>query len=159
MIIGPIFSTFGYNDVEGQRLRVGGRTYFGPNDPWRIQAYTAYGFKDDKFKYGISGKWMVNKKNRLIISGGNRRDVEQIGVSLTTTNDVLGRSFASSSFFSSGTNSKLTNVNLTNFGLAIEPLKNLVFQSNFSYRTLESASNDFSLDYFTDNTYTTTKGT
>jgi hypothetical protein len=31
---GPIFSTFGYNEVEGIRIRVGGRTYFGPNDPW-----------------------------------------------------------------------------------------------------------------------------
>ena len=37
MDFGPIFSTFGYNDVEGQRLRVGGRTYFGSNDTWRIQ--------------------------------------------------------------------------------------------------------------------------
>jgi hypothetical protein len=51
--IGPVFSTFGYNDVEGQRIRLGGRTYFGPNDPWRIQGYTAYGFKDQKIKYGI----------------------------------------------------------------------------------------------------------
>ncbi|HMK06368.1 MAG TPA: DUF5686 family protein, partial [Flavobacterium sp.] len=99
---GPIFSTYGYNDVEGNRLRVGGRSYFGQNDPWRIEGYTAYGFKDDKFKYGLSGKWMIDKKNRIIISGGNRRDVEQIGASLTTTSDVLGRSFASSSLFSSG---------------------------------------------------------
>lgn len=145
---GPIFSTFGYNDVEGQRLRFGGRTYFGSNDPWRIQAYTAYGFKDHKFKYGISGKWMVDKKNRIIISGGNRRDVEQIGVSLTTSNDVLGRSFASSSFFASGDNSKLTNVNLTSVAFEIEPVKNLILQTGFSYRTLESASPTFSLDYF-----------
>ena len=98
--IGPIFSTFGYNDVEGQRIRLGGRTYFGPNDPWRIQGYTAYGFKDQKIKYGINARVMLDKKNRFIASFGNRRDVEQIGVSLTTSNDVLGRSFASSSFFS-----------------------------------------------------------
>src|SRR5690606_25303775 len=64
---GPIFSTFGYNDVEGIRVRTGGRTYFGQNDPWRVEGYTAYGFKDNKFKYGISGKWMVNKKNRIIL--------------------------------------------------------------------------------------------
>jgi hypothetical protein len=38
---GPVFSTFGYKVVEGIRLRVGGRTYFGRNDPWRIQGYTA----------------------------------------------------------------------------------------------------------------------
>ena len=42
---------------------------------------------------------MVNPNNRLILSVGNRRDVEQMGVSLTTLNDVLVRSFASSALF------------------------------------------------------------
>jgi len=63
---GPIFSVIGYNEVEGARLRVGGRTYFGPNDTWRLQGYTAYGFKDDKFKYGLSAKWMIEKKTELL---------------------------------------------------------------------------------------------
>ncbi len=154
---GPIFSTVGSNDVEGFRIRAGGRTYFGPNDPWRLQGYTAYGFKDNKFKYGLSGKWMLDKKSRLIVSGGNRRDVEQIGASLTTTNDVLGRSFASSAIFSSGNNAKLTNINLSTFGIEIEPVKNLTLGTNFSYRTLESASPVFSLDYYTDAARTITK--
>ncbi len=146
---GPIFSSFGYNEVEGIRLRAGGRTYFGPNDSWRLQGYTAYGFKDDTFKYGFSGKLMVDKKNRIILSGGNRHDIEQIGASLTSTSDVLGRSFASSSVFSTGSNGKLTNINLSNVGFEIEPVKNLIFQTGFSYRTLESASKTFSLDYYT----------
>ncbi|WP_073021011.1 DUF5686 and carboxypeptidase-like regulatory domain-containing protein [Flavobacterium micromati] len=154
---GPIFSTFGYNEVEGVRLRTGGRTYFGVNDTWRLQGYTAYGFNDDKFKYGLSGKWMLDKKNRLIISGGNRRDIEQIGASLTTTYDVLGRSFASSAVFASGNNGKLTSINLSNIAIEIEPVKNLTFQSGISYRTLESASNTFSLDYFIDNVNGITK--
>ena len=154
---GPIFSSFGYNIVEGIRLRVGGRTYFGPNDAWRLQGYTAYGFDDDKFKYGLSGKWMVDKKKRIILTAGNRRDIEQIGASLTTTNDVLGRSFASSSVFSSGSNGKLTNINLSTVGIEIEPVKNLTFQTAFSYRTLQSASSIFSLDYFTDSARTVTK--
>jgi hypothetical protein len=154
---GPIFSSFGFNEVEGARLRTGGRTYFGPNDSWRLQGYTAYGFNDDKFKYGLSAKWMVDKKRRIILSGGNRRDIEQIGASLTTTNDVLGRSFASSSVFSSGSNGKLTNINLTNVGVEMELVKNLTFQSGFSYRTLEAASDAFSLDYYTDAAGTMTK--
>jgi hypothetical protein len=154
---GPIFSTFGYNEVEGIRIRTGGRTYFGPNDTWRLQGYTAYGFDDNKFKYGLSGKWMVDKKKRIILNGGNRRDIEQIGASLTTTNDVLGRSFASSSLFSSGNNGKLTNINLTNIGVEIEPIKNLTFQTGVSYRTLESASNSFSLNYYLDAGQTDTK--
>ena len=154
---GPIFSTIGFNEVEGMRLRTGGRTYFGTNDLWRVQGYTAYGFKDNKFKYGMSGKWMIDKKNRIIISGGNRRDIEQIGASLTTTNDVLGRSFATNSVFASGSNGKLTNINLSMIAGEIEPVKNLTFQLGFSYRTLESASPVFSLDYFSDDTFTTTR--
>lgn len=157
MDYGPIFSTFGFNDVEGQRIRAGGRTYFGSNDTWRIQGYTAYGFKDNQFKYGISGRWMVNPNKRVILSAGNRRDVEQMGVSLTTSNDVLGRSFASSALFASGVNNQLTSVNLTTLGFEIEPVKNFTFQTNFTYRTLKSASSEFSLDYYTDLTQTEIK--
>lgn len=147
---GPLFTAIGNNVVEGLRLRVGARTYFGPNDPWRLQGYTAYGFKDDKFKFGMSGKWMVDKKNRIIISAGTRRDVEQIGASLSSSSDVLGRSYASSGIFTFGSNTKLTNINLTNLEIEIEPAKNLIFKTGFSYRTLESASKEFSLDYYTD---------
>ena len=146
---GPVFSTVGFNEVEGFRLRTGGRTFFGANDPWRIQGYAAYGFKDNKFKYGISGKWLLDKNNRIIIEGGNRRDIEQIGASLTTTNDVMGRSFASSALFTTGSNGKLTNINLSTISLEIEPAKNLTIQTGFSYRTLESASSIFKLDYYT----------
>jgi hypothetical protein len=152
---GPIFSTFGYNVVEGVRVRVGGRTYFGPNDTWRLQGYQAYGFEDNKFKYGISGKWMINKKRRIILSGGNRRDIEQIGASLTTTNDVLGRSFASSALFTSGVNGRLTNINLSALAIEVEPFKNFTTQLGFTYRTLETASPTFSLDYFNDSSLST----
>ena len=144
---GPIFSTFGFNQVEGLRLRTGGRTYFGPNDLWRLEGFVAYGFRDDKFKYGISGKWLLDKKNRLIISGGNRRDVEQIGASLTNSTDVLGRSLASSAVFNTAPNDKLTSINLTSMSIEMEPFKNLVFRVSGNYRTLESASETFSLDY------------
>jgi hypothetical protein len=145
---GPIFSTFGYNEVEGVRLRTGGRTYFGRNDLWRLEGFLAYGFKDDKFKYGISGKWLLDKKNRFIISGGNRRDVEQIGASLTTSTDVLGRSLASSSVVGTGSNDKLTSINLTSAAIEMEPWRNIVFRLGGNYRTLESASPTFSLDYY-----------
>jgi uncharacterized protein DUF5686/carboxypeptidase-like protein len=151
MDYGPIFSTYGYNNVEGMRLRAGGRTYFGSNDMWRIEGYTAYGFDDHQFKYGLSGKWLLNKKNRFIISAGNRRDIEQLGVSLTSTNDVLGRSFASSTLFSSGNNDKLSSINLSMLSLQMEPIKNLTFQTGLTYRTVKSAWSKFSLDYFDGN--------
>ncbi|MDX5585539.1 MAG: DUF5686 family protein [Aureibaculum sp.] len=149
---GPLFSSFGSNDVEGTRIRIGGRTFFNQNDAWRIQAFTAYGFKDKKVKYGIGGKWLVDKKNRIIISAGNRRDVEQTGVSLTTENDVLNRSFASAAFFTRGENFRLTNLNLSNVALDIEPLRNLNFRVGATYKTLKSAAPDlFNVNYIDDN--------
>ncbi len=154
---GSIYSVIGNNDVEGLRLRLGVRTYFGDNDLWRLQGYTAYGLKDNKFKYGISGKWMIDKANRFIISAGYRNDIEQIGASLTTSNDVLSSGFVSSGLLTFGNNGKLTKVNLTNFEFELEPVKNLTFRAGFSYRTLESASPTFSLDYYTDLSQSTIK--
>jgi hypothetical protein len=63
----PIFSSLVYNEVEGvcQELR---KNLFWTDDTWRLQGYTAYGFEDNKFKYGLSGKWMVDRKNRIILS-------------------------------------------------------------------------------------------
>ena len=147
MDYGPIFSTFGYNDVEGLRLRAGGRTYFGPNDLWRLQGFVAYGLKDDKVKYGFSAKWLLNQKNRLIISAGHRRDIEQIGASLTTSTDVLGRSLASNALFTTAPNDKLSNIKLTALAIEMEPIKNVLFRLGGDYRTLSSASDAFSLDY------------
>lgn len=149
---GPIFSTFGFNDVEGLRLRTGGRTYFGYNDPWRIEGYLAYGFKDQKFKYGIQGKVLLDKKSRLILSGGNRRDVEQIGATLTSSTDVLGRSNGSSSIVNNGQNNLLTNLNLSMLSMEAEPFRNLVLSFSGSYRRMSSASESFSLDYINPDT-------
>jgi hypothetical protein len=146
--LGQVFSVFGYNEAEGVRLRAGARTYIGQNDPWRLEGYTAYGFGDDKFKYGISAKFLVDRKSRFIISGGNRRDVEQLGLSLTATNDVLGRSLASSSVFTVGSNDRLTNINLSTFNLEMEPVTNLRIGVGSSFRTLSSALPEaFYLDY------------
>ena len=153
---GPIFSTFGFNEVEGVRTRFGGRTYFGQNDPWRIEAYGAYGFKDQKFKYGVSAKFLLDQKSRLIISGGNRRDVEQLGTSLTNSTDVLGRSLASSSLLNVGDNDKLSSINLSVFSVELEPLKNFTVRLGANYRELKPASEGFSLDYYVDDDRTVT---
>lgn len=144
---GPIFSTFGYNEVEGVRIRTGGRTYFGQNDLWRLEGFLAYGFKDDKVKHGISGKWLLDKRSRFTIFGGHRRDIEQIGASLTSSSDVLGRSLASSAVIGTSTNDKLSNINLTSFGFSVEPLRNFEIRMDGSVRKLSSASPTFSLDY------------
>lgn len=155
---GPVFSTVGFNDIEGFRLRAGGRTYFGPNDLWRLQGYLAYGFGDNKFKYSIAGKVLLDRKNRVKLTFGNRRDVEQLGASLTNTNDIQGRSFASNTLFGVGDNRTLTNINLTSLSIEFEPVKNFVASIGTSFRTLKPADDElFDLSFFTNPSRTTSR--
>ncbi|MEM7483766.1 MAG: DUF5686 family protein [Bacteroidota bacterium] len=146
--IGNIYSVFGFNDAEGIRTRLGARTYFGQNDTWRLEGYMAYGFKDKKAKHGLSAKFLLDRKTRLILSGGNRRDIEQLGISLTSTNDVLGRSIASSALVTVGANDRLTNINLSTLNFEMEPATNFRVRVGGSFRTLSSALPEaFVLDY------------
>lgn len=145
---GPVFSTFGFNEAEGLRIRAGGRTYFGRNDPWRLEGFGAYGFRDERFKFGLSGKWLLDRRSRFIIFGGHRKDTEQTGASLTTSNDVLGRNLASSALITVGANDRLTRINLSTVGFEFEPYKNLIVRTTGSFRSLSSATQTFSIDYF-----------
>jgi len=148
---GPVFSTFGYNDVEGFRVRVGGRTYFDTNDPWRLEGYVAYGFKDRRMKYGISGKALLHIPTRLMINAGYRQDIEQTGVSLMIPNDdVLSRSFASSSLFATGDRNKLTLVEIFQSHISWQPVKNWEISAGWSYQILQPAHAGFTFDYVGD---------
>lgn len=147
--IGNIFQSFGYNDIEGVRLRGGFRTYHGKNDMWRIQGYTAYGFRDQKWKFGGEAKYMFNKENRFMIGAGYRKDVLQLGVQLTTDEGIMTRSFASSSVLNSGETTSMSSVNQTNIFTSIEPWKNFQVRLDATTQNIKSAdSNLFNINYY-----------
>src|SRR5699024_5790631 len=123
---------------------------------WRLEGFGAYGFKDRKFKYGLSGKWMIEPQSRLKILGGYRQDVEQLGASLTYTSDVLDRSIASSSIISVGSNKSLSHIKLSTVGLEISPFENFKIKTEATYRNIKAASPEFDLSYYTDETHTQT---
>ena len=138
--IGDLYSTFGYNDIEGFRLRAGARTYFSQNDMWRVAAYTAYGFKDQKFKYGTEARFMFNRMNRFQVGVGTKRDVEQLGSQLTVSDGIMTRSFSSSSILNQGDNTTLSNNNITNVYTSIEPWRNFVVRLDGNYQRVKSAN-------------------
>lgn len=151
--IGDLYSTFGYNKIEGFRLRAGARTYFSQNDRWRVAGYTAYGFKDEKFKYGVEARYMFNQYNRFQIGVGTKRDVEQLGSQLTASDGIMTRSFASSSILSQGGNNAfLSNHNISNVYLSIEPWKNVVLRVDGNYQRIKSANTEeFKINYLKNN--------
>lgn len=147
--IGNLYQTVGFNNIEGFRLRLGARTYFGPDDMWRIEGYSAYGFKDHQFKYGGEFRWLVNKYNRLTFGIGTKRDITQLGVTLTENEGIMSRSFASSSIISRGDNDYLSSVNKTNVFISINPWKNVQFRLDGTYQYIKSGDlSKFDIGYY-----------
>lgn len=61
--VGPASTFYSFNPVEGFRLRLGGRTTTEFSKRWFFETYGAYGFKDEKFKFFLSGTYSLNAKS------------------------------------------------------------------------------------------------
>ncbi len=61
--IGPASTFYSFNPVEGFRLRFGGRTTTKLSTRFYSEVYAAYGFKDEKWKYFLSGTYSLNNKS------------------------------------------------------------------------------------------------
>jgi hypothetical protein len=72
-------SLFKFNNYEGFRVGIGGTTNNKLSESYKIGAYFAYGFKDDKFKYGITPSYLVDKLTNTWISASYSDDLKEIG--------------------------------------------------------------------------------
>jgi hypothetical protein len=61
--VGPVNTFYSFNPVEGFRLRFGGRTTTELSKRVFFETYAAYGFKDQKWKYFLSGTYSLNNKS------------------------------------------------------------------------------------------------
>ncbi len=61
--IGPVNTFYSFNEIEGLRLRVGGRTSEKLSKIFRLDGYAVYGFKDKKTKFSARAKLSLNKKS------------------------------------------------------------------------------------------------
>jgi hypothetical protein len=79
--IGPYFKSLSFNSIEGTRIRLGGRTTMDFSERIRLDGYAAYGFKDERFKFGGDVTYFLSKAPRRSISFGFKDDLEQLGQS------------------------------------------------------------------------------
>jgi hypothetical protein len=61
--IGPANTFYSFNPVEGFKLRFGGRTTPELSKRYYFETYAAYGFKDQRWKYFLSGTYSLNNKS------------------------------------------------------------------------------------------------
>jgi len=79
---GPYFTTYSFNQVEGSRIRLGGRTSNAFSKWWEVSGYGAYGFLDEKYKGSIGIRGFLQKKTtRRMVSLVYKKDYEVLGQS------------------------------------------------------------------------------
>jgi hypothetical protein len=61
--VGPANTFYSFNPIEGFRLRLGGRTTPELSKRYYAETYAAYGFKDQRWKYFLSGTYSLNNKS------------------------------------------------------------------------------------------------
>ncbi len=150
--LGPFWTLFANNQVEGFRTKLGFRTFKTKDDRFRVGGHLAYGFKDKKFKYGLEGKYLLSYQPRIAVGLAYQNDIEQLGSSLLNTTQLLGNSFGTTALFNRGDNFFLSKVHkiATNFDYQIK--LNLHVGFNLSHSRIRSASEaDFSMSYVDEN--------
>lgn len=86
--LGPWPFLVGNNDVEGFRLRVGGRTNENFSRKWQFNGYVAYGFDDEQFKYGVGTKMIADRDHWTVLDAQYRKDVDQYGIQPDALTDI-----------------------------------------------------------------------
>lgn len=125
--IGPYYTFYSFNPIEGHRFRFGGRTSNDFSNKLMLDGYAAYGTLDEKLKYGGGFLYMFDKSPRMSLSMHYTHDIKQLSQS---SNAFLEDNILSS-FLRRNPNRKLTMVD--HFSAVFEREWNHGFSNNVSF--------------------------
>ncbi|MFZ4784052.1 MAG: DUF5686 family protein [Flavobacteriales bacterium] len=137
--LGPYYTFYSFNPVEGNRVRLGGRTSNNFSKRIMLDGYLAYGFRDERFKYGGGFIYMLNKNPRMAFGASGKRDMEQLGQATGAfrEDNVL------SSVFRRNPANKLTDVTELNGYFEREWMYGLSNKIMFNHRVLKPAGDKY----------------
>ncbi len=79
--IGPYYYMYSYNPIEGNRIRLGGRTTKQFSERFRLDGYAAWGFQDKQLKYSLGTYYYFNKEPFRRLSLQYEHDYQLLGKS------------------------------------------------------------------------------
>lgn len=128
--IGNAFSLVSYNPVENFRTALALRTSNNFSRRIEFGGRVAYGFGDERFKYGGSIRYNITPKKRGMLIAFYNYDIEQIGQSPTAAS--VGSSFGT--LFRTGPLDKLTFVQKVGINLEKDVKKDLILFGGFELK-------------------------
>lgn len=142
---GPISQTYSFNHVEGHRIRLGGRTTRIYNDSLEYSGFVAYGFDDDKVKYGFGGRKILDgPAKRTEIGLYVKKDIEQLSLANASKNLQVGNLLSSA--LSRSENNKLALVHDVNAYVRRDITKELNYTVGLTFRDIQ-AQGDLDFDF------------
>jgi hypothetical protein len=135
--VGPYYTLYSFNPIEGNRFRLGGRTSNEFSTRLMLSGHIAYGTRDNKFKYGAGVLYMLDKEPRFSIGGNFENDIQQLGKSDNTflSDNIL------SSLLSRHPNDKLTMVYKRKLFIEREWIPGLSNTVSFNYKKIIPGEN------------------
>ena len=130
--IGNAFTFISFNPVEKFRTGLALRTSNNFSKRIELGVRLAYGFNDDRFKYGTSIRYNITPKKRGMLTTYYNYDIEQIGISASAAS--IGSTFGT--VFRTGPLDKLTFVKKAGINLekdvkkALNTLHERFFEDN-----------------------------
>ena len=137
---GPYVFLYGYNNAEGNRVRFGFKTNAKFSKQWVLKSHLAYGFKDLKWKYGLSADYISNRRDWTVWSAGYRDDYDVLGI----TNDFGPGNNSSNIFQAISIFAKGIRINRTQeikLGLFKQFSRDWSYKLNTQYNTFEPRGN------------------
>lgn len=147
---GPWIMLYNYNNVEGSRFRLGGRTNTEFSKRIVLEGYLAYGTRDTRFKGSLQAELFISKNHWTRFGLQYRDDVENTG--------ALDEFYSGSSFLtfatSFGGSDKMNRSQVMRGWLESDIFKGLTGKIILTYKTFEPVSNNFSPSWYTDQSRT-----
>lgn len=78
--LGPLINTYSYNNVEGNRVRLGFKTNSGFDQKWILGGYLAYGTKDQDLKFRTSVDYILSRKHWTEMGINFSHDLNQVAL-------------------------------------------------------------------------------
>lgn len=146
---GPYIFLYGYNHVEGNRLRLGFKTNSLFSRNWVITSYLAYGFKDEKFKYSLGADYIFNRKHWSVASLQYRDDNDILGIS-NDISSVTGTRSTSNAFQALSIFSKNALINHTQeikASVFTQASRDWSYKVSFMHHTYQPLGDNFKFEY------------
>lgn len=148
--LGPYYKLFSFNEIEGNRIRLGGRTSNNFSTKLMISAHAAYGEKDNRLKYGGGFLYLFDNNPLLAIGAKYKHDIQQLGQS--------SKALTEDNFFTSilrrNPNYKLSMVNDFTTFVEKEWFQGFSNKLSFDYKSIEPTEYiPFQKSYTTDTVF------